>query len=117
MNVTCAETDAEAARLRAPTEATFRRLRRGRLDRPPIESVEAAIEELGGVPDPTPDTLEPGTWPRAISGSPGTCADLLEQTTDQAGVEEVMFQSSHPDPAGTRRSDERLADALDLSDP
>ena len=114
VNVTCAETDAEAARLRAPTEVTFRRLRRGQLDRPPIRTVEAAIDELGGVPEPTPATLEPGAWPRAISGSPETCVDLLDQLTTQAGVEEVMVQTSHPDPEDTRRSDELLAEALDL---
>ncbi|WP_137289393.1 LLM class flavin-dependent oxidoreductase [Natronorubrum halophilum] len=115
LNVTCADTDEEAARLRATTEASSRLLRSGRTDQLPIRSVEEAIDELGTAPDPTPTSIEPGEWPRAISGSPETVRDLLEELTAQVGVDEVVVQNQIADPEDTRRSHELLADAADLS--
>jgi luciferase family oxidoreductase group 1 len=112
VNATCAEIDEEAARLRATTEASRRRLERGLTDRPPIRSVEAAIDELGGVPDPTPVDVEPREWPRAISGSPDTARELLEQMTTQAGVGEVVVMSQIADYEDVLRSDELLAEAV-----
>ena len=114
-NVTCAETDEEAARRRATTEASRRRLQRGALDQPPIRSADEAVEELGGVPDPTPTDIEPGAWPRAISGSPTTVREILETMTEQAGVEDVVIQNQIADPANVLESHERLADAFDLT--
>jgi len=114
VNVTCADTDEAAARLRAPTEATHRRLRRGDLDRPPIRSVEEAIDELGYVPEPTTPPGNPVGWPRAISGSPETLRELLTELTDQAGVDGVVVQSSVVDFDDERRSHELLAGAFDL---
>jgi luciferase family oxidoreductase group 1 len=115
VNVTCGETDEEAARLRATTEAARKRLQSGIADAPPIRSTEEAIEELGGVPEPTEQPLEPGEWPRQISGSPETARELLEEMAAQAGVERVMVQSQLADPDDVLRSHELLADAFDLS--
>ncbi len=115
VNVTCAETDEEAARLRATTEASRQRLERGITDQPPIRSVDEAIDELGGVPDPTPTPLEPGEWPRQISGSPTTVRELLNQMTTQTGVDEVIVMSQLADHADVLRSDELLAEAVGLS--
>ncbi|THE65475.1 LLM class flavin-dependent oxidoreductase [Salinadaptatus halalkaliphilus] len=115
VNVTCAETDEKAARLRATTEASSRLLRSGRVEDLPIHSVEEAIDVLGAVPDPTPDTIEPGEWPRAISGSPSTVRNLLEQLTAQVGVDEVVIQNQLAEHENTLRSHELLADAADLS--
>ena len=115
VNVTCAETDQEAARRRATTEASRQRLQRGNTDAPPIRSVDEAIEELGGVPDPTPHSLQPGGWPRQISGSPSTVRDLLEQMTDQVGVEKVVVQNLIEDPDDRMRSYELLAEGVGLS--
>jgi luciferase family oxidoreductase group 1 len=115
MNVTCAETDHEAARRRATTEASRQRLQRGVTDQPPIRSADEAIEELGGVPDPTPTDLEPGEWPRAISGSPSTVRELLEQMTTQAGVEQVVVQNQIAEPDNVLESHELIADAFDLT--
>jgi len=58
VNAVCAETDEEAARLRAVAEAIFRRMQRGAVGSTP--SVGEAIDELGGVPEPTPATLDAG---------------------------------------------------------
>ncbi|ELY54022.1 LLM class flavin-dependent oxidoreductase [Natronolimnohabitans innermongolicus] len=117
MNVTCAETDEEAARLRATTEASSRLLRSGRIDRLPVRSVEEAIDFLGGVPEPTRLPIEPGEWPRAISGSPETVRELLEELTDQLAVDvdEVVVQSQIADPDDTLRSHELLAEGVGLS--
>lgn len=115
VNVTCAETDQEAARLRAATEASHQRLQRGITDRPPIRSVDTAISELGGVPDPTPNDLQPGEWPRQISGSPSTVRDLLDQMTAQVGVDEVVVQNQIADPDDILRSHELIAEGVGLT--
>ena len=115
VNVTCAGTDQEAARRRATTEASRQRLQRGNTDAPPIRSADEAIEELGGVPDPTPPDLQPGEWPRQISGSPSTVRDLLEQMTAQVGVDEIVVQNQIADPDNVLRSHELIAEAFDLS--
>ncbi|WP_225336466.1 LLM class flavin-dependent oxidoreductase [Halomicrobium urmianum] len=112
VNAVCAESDAEAARLRAVAEASFERIQRGVVDRP---SVEEAVDELGGVPDPTPETLDAGEWPRAISGDPDTLAGLLEQLTERVGVDEVMIQHAVADHEDALRSHELLADGVGLS--
>jgi len=112
-NVTCAPTDEEAARLRATTEARHRRLRRGELDGPPLESVEAAVDELGGVPEPTTLPLEPGAWPRAVSGSPETVREIFEEMADQTGAVGVVVQNQFSDFDDELRSHELVAGSFD----
>ncbi|WP_222913122.1 LLM class flavin-dependent oxidoreductase [Natrinema sp. SYSU A 869] len=113
VNAVCAETDEAAARLRAVAEASFKRMQRGEVGTSP--SVEEAIDELGGVPQPTPATLEPDEWPRAISGSPETLANLLEQLSERVGVDEVMIQHVVADHDDALRSHELLADGVGLT--
>ncbi|NHN46048.1 LLM class flavin-dependent oxidoreductase [Halostella sp. JP-L12] len=112
VNAVCAETDEEAARLRAVAEASFARMQRGEVGTRP--SVEEAVDELGGVPEPTPATLDAGEWPRAISGSPDTLAGLLDQLADRVGVDEVMIQHVVGDHGDALRSHELLADGVGL---
>jgi len=114
VNAICAESDEDAARLRAVAEATYQRLRRGDLDGP-SPTVDEAIDELGGVPEPTPETLDEDQWPRAISGSPETLAGLLEQLADRIDVDEVMIQQTAPDHETGLRSHELLADGVGLT--
>jgi len=113
VNVACAETDHEAARLRASSEAAYQRMAQGAFGPPP--TVETAIDELGDVPEPTPATLEPGAWPRAISGSPDTVRSLLEGMTETVGAEEVIVQNLIEDPAERIRSHELIAEAMGLT--
>ncbi|MFC6954251.1 LLM class flavin-dependent oxidoreductase [Halorubellus litoreus] len=114
VNAVCAPTDEEAARLRAVAEAVYERLKQGRPTGRP--SVEDAIEELGGVPEPTPATLDHDEWPRAVSGNPETLAGLLEQLADRVGVDEVMIQHSIPDHEDALRSHRLLADGVGLDE-
>ena len=112
VNAVCGETDEAAARLRAVAEASFKRMKRGVIGTTP--TVEEAIDELGAVPEPTPATLDAGEWPRAISGSPETLNDLLEQLSERVGVDEVMIQHVVGDHADGLRSHELLADGVGL---
>ncbi|NGM67985.1 LLM class flavin-dependent oxidoreductase [Natronolimnobius sp. AArcel1] len=112
VNVACGETDEEAARLRATAEASYQRMRQGVVGSLP--PVEEAIDELGGVPDPTPNPLPEDRWPRSISGSPDTIGDLLEQLTDRVGVDEVIVQNLIADHDDVLRSHELLAEGIGL---
>ena len=113
VNAICADTDEEAARLRSMAEATYKRLRQGTIGTTP--TVEGAVDELGFVPEPTPEKLGPEEWPRSISGSPETIVGLLEQLTDRVGVDEVMLQQTVADHEDALRSHELIADAVGLT--
>lgn len=113
VNAVCAETDKEAARLRSVAEASYKRMQRGIVGTRP--SIDEAIDELGGVPKPTPETLDATEWPRSISGSPETLAALLEQLTERVGVDEVMVQHIHADHEDALQSHKLLADGVGLS--
>ncbi|SIR82942.1 luciferase family oxidoreductase, group 1 [Haladaptatus litoreus] len=113
VNAICAETDGKAARLRAVAEASYKRMRRGVVGTTP--SIEESIDELGGVPEQTPATLDSDEWPRAISGSPETLAGLLEQLSDRVGVDEVMIQHVVADHDDGVQSHELLADGVGLT--
>ncbi|WP_435365266.1 LLM class flavin-dependent oxidoreductase [Haloarchaeobius sp. DYHT-AS-18] len=115
VNAVCAETDEKAARLRAVAEASYKRMERGVIGTTP--SIEEAIDELGGVPEPTPATLDADEWPRAISGSPETLSGLLEQLTERVGVDEAMIQHVVADHDDALRSHELLADGVGLTPP
>ncbi|WP_306056321.1 LLM class flavin-dependent oxidoreductase [Natronococcus wangiae] len=112
VNAVCAETDREAARLRSTAEASYKRMQRGVVGSLP--PVGEAIDELGGVPEPTPSSLPDGEWPRSISGSPETMRDLLEGLTDRVGVDDVIVQNLVADHDDVLRSHELLAEAVGL---
>ncbi len=112
VNAVSAETDEDAARLRAVAEASYKRMQRGEVGTRP--SVEEAVDELGGVPEPTPATLDSDEWPRTISGSPSTLAGLLEQLTERVGVDEAMIQHIVPEHDDALRSHELIAEGIGL---
>jgi luciferase family oxidoreductase group 1 len=113
LNAVAAETDEAAARRRAVAEASYKRMQRGVVGTRP--SVEEAIDELGRVPDPTPESLDSDEWPRAISGGPETLDSLLSQLADRVGVDEVMIQHVVGDHEAALESHELLAEAVGLS--
>ncbi|NUE03834.1 LLM class flavin-dependent oxidoreductase [Halorubraceae archaeon YAN] len=112
LNAICAETDEAAAELRSVAEATYKRMQRGVIGTTP--TVETAIDELGGVPKPTPATLAADEWPRSISGSPDTVQKLITQLADRVGADEVMIQHAVGDHADGLRSHELIADVVGL---
>ena len=112
VNAVCAETDEDAARLRATAEASYKRMERGDIGTTP--TVEESIDEFGAVPDPTPARLDDDEWPRAISGSPETLAGLLDQLAERVGVDEVMIQHVVADHDDALRSHELLAEGVGL---
>ena len=113
VNAICAETDEAAARQRAVAEAVYRRMERGVVGTRP--DIDEAIDELGGVPEPTPVRLDHDAWPRAISGSPETLGGLLDQLAERIGVDEVMVHQSTADHDAVRRSHALLADEVGLA--
>jgi luciferase family oxidoreductase group 1 len=113
VNAVCADTDEDAARQRAVAEASYKRMERGEVGTRP--SIEEAIDELGGVPEPTPATLDADEWPRAISGSPETLDGLLSQLADRIGVDEVMIQHVVADHEDALRSHELIAEGVGIS--
>ncbi|QDX41072.1 LLM class flavin-dependent oxidoreductase [Salarchaeum sp. JOR-1] len=110
VNAVAADTNDEAARLRAVSMAARKRLRRGDLTATP--TVPDAIDELGGLPDPTPETLPEDEWPRALAGTPDRLDAVFSQLTERLGVEEIMIQHTVPDHETGLRSHELLADLL-----
>ncbi len=113
VNAIAAESNEAAARLRSVAEATYKRMEQGEIGSTP--TVETAIDELGGMPEPTPATLPDGEWPRTISGDPDRMADLLAQVADRVGVDEIMIQQVVADHEDARRSHELLAEGVGLS--
>ncbi len=114
INAACGETDEEAARLRAHAEATYQRLARGARGGPAL-TLEESIDELGGVPEPTPTSVIDEDWPRSVSGSPDTLHTILTGMADRVRADEIMLQHSIEDPEERIRSHERLASAFNTS--
>jgi len=112
VNAVCAATDEGAARLRAVAEASYKRMEQGVVGTTP--SMSEAVDELGGVPEPTPATLDDDEWPRAISGSPETLAGLLQQLADRVGVDEVMIQHVVADHEDALESHRLIAEGVGI---
>ncbi len=113
INAVCAETDAAAARLRASAEAAYQRMAQGAFGPPP--TVAEAIDELGEPPDPTPASLQPRDWPRAVSGSPDTLESLLPTMAEHVDADELIVQNLIEDPDDRLRSHALIAEAMELT--
>lgn len=111
VSAVCAPTDEEADLLRAGAELHARRV----ADRDPAVDLPLpvparALAELGCPPAPV--TVEPGNWPRHLSGSPGRIREQLELICAETGAEELMICDLIGDHAARLRSYELLAEAL-----
>jgi luciferase family oxidoreductase group 1 len=112
VNVSCAETENEASRLRATVELFYQRLFRGELsDGMPLPDV--AVAELGTLPEPS--RYVPGDWPRSISAAPDRLREMLEAMAAEVGADEFVLQDLIADPADRQRSYRLIADAFELS--
>ena len=112
VNVTCADTETAARRLRASVELVYHRLFRGVLSdgMPPAD---AAVVELGGLPEPT--QYRPGDWPRSISAAPDRLREMLEAMAAEVGADELVLQDLIAEPADRQRSYELIAQAFELA--
>ena len=110
VNVSCAETDQDAARLRASPIAFYQRLGQQNFQAPP--PADQAIDYLGYVPDPTPHTLEAGNWPKQLSGSPQTIANYFEQIREQTHVDEIIVQNLLGSAQDALRSHQLIAEGV-----
>lgn len=111
VSAACAPTDAAADELRAGAELHDRRIaaRDPAVDLP-LPAPARALAELGGSPPPA--EVEPGRWPRHLSGSPGRLAAQLDLISAESGADELMICDLIGDHAARLRSYELLADAL-----
>jgi luciferase family oxidoreductase group 1 len=71
VNVCCAETDGEADRLRSSVELFYQR--GAGADRPPLQHPDAAVAELGGIPEPV--LAKPSPLWYSTPGAPAPGAD------------------------------------------
>jgi len=113
VSAVCAPTDEEADLLRAGAELHARRVahRDPAVDLPlpiPIQ----ALAELGRGPAST--AVEPGNWPRHLSGSPESMEQMLTTISQESGADELMICDLIGDHAARMRSYELLAEALRL---
>ncbi len=111
VSAVCAPADEEADRLQAGAELHARRVRDRdpAVDRP-LPGPAQALAELGHAPGPA--VVEPGNWPRHLSGSPGRLREQLTAMTAEAGADELMICDLIGDHAARLRSYELLAGAL-----
>lgn len=112
VNVSCAETEQDAARLRATVELFYARLSRGRLsDGMPLP--DTAVAELGALPEPR--AYIPGDWARSISAAPDRLAEMLGSMASEVGADELVLQDMIADPADRQHSYRLIADAVGLT--
>jgi luciferase family oxidoreductase group 1 len=108
----CGESDREGDRLRASVELFYARPPDPAGNRRPLADPDAAVAELGGVPERS--RCEAGSWPRHLSGGPDRVRALIERMSTEAGADEVMIQDLIARPADRARSYELIAGAFGL---
>ena len=111
VSAACAPTDEEADLLRAGAELHARRVadHDPAVDLP-LPTPGRALAELGRAPAPV--TVEPGNWPRHLSGSPERMREQLQVISTETGAEELMICDLIGDHTARMRSYEQLAEAL-----
>ncbi len=115
VNVTCADSQAEATVLRASAELFHRQLARapGRPRR--LLAPREAVGKMGGLSSAEPD--DAGHWPRLVAGDPERVGELLSTMAEATGADELMVQDLIPLPAERLRSYELVAAAVGDTSP
>ena len=100
-----------SGRLRATVEVYYDRLHKGRFSPDPLPLPDDAIAELGGVPAPV--SVQPGSWPARISGTPDQMVDMLRTIGNDLQADEIIIQDQIADHAERMHSYELLGGVMD----
>ena len=111
VTVVCGETEKEALRVQAAGEVVRRLARGGRLPNG-VPSASDAIDQLGGLPEPT--RYIPGSWPRSVAASPARLRELLEAMVAEVNADELIIQDLIAAPDDRLASYSLIAEAFDL---
>ncbi|WP_433393139.1 MsnO8 family LLM class oxidoreductase [Micromonospora sp. KLBMP9576] len=116
VNVTVADTGAEARHLVGSAKGFYARLTRaGRAaGSVMVPSADEAARELTPAEEAEPTEIVDGRWPRFVAGGPAEVRAILEQMIEQSAADELMIQDLIADPAARRQSHRLLAEAFDL---
>jgi luciferase family oxidoreductase group 1 len=111
VNVVCGETETEALRVQAAGEIVRRLAGAGYLPNG-VPSAAAAIDQLGGRPEPT--RYVPGSWPRSLAAAPARLRELLEAMVAEVEADELIIQDLIGAPSDRLASYRLIAEAFDL---
>ncbi|HMG44181.1 MAG TPA: MsnO8 family LLM class oxidoreductase [Acidimicrobiales bacterium] len=114
VNVTVAETAAEARHLVGSAKGFYARLRRVGGDAQLPSAAEAA-RELTDADKDQPTWIVDGRWPQFVAGDPDAVRATLEQMIDESQADELMVQNLIADPLDRRHSHELLAQMFSLT--
>lgn len=112
LNIYCAPTEEEAARLMAPVRLMMQRLRQGDVSSP-LPGEDEAIRLLGGIPQPEPLT-DPRQPPFMLCGTPEKLKPQITAIAEAFGAEEIMVQCITPNHKGRLRCHQLLAESFNL---
>ncbi len=113
VNVTVAETEAQARRLVGSAKGFYARLRRQGGDAV-LPSADEAAAELTNAEQEQPTRIVDGRWPQFVAGDVDGVRATLERMLAESRADELMVQNLIADPADRRRSHELLAAMFDL---
>ncbi|WP_261571059.1 MsnO8 family LLM class oxidoreductase [Frankia gtarii] len=113
VNVTVAETEAQARRLVGSAKGFYARLRR-QGGNAVLPSADEAAAELTDAEQEQPTRIVDGRWPQFVAGDVAGVRATLERMLAESRADELMVQNLIADPADRRRSHELLATMFDL---
>ena len=111
VNVVCAETEKDALRVQAPGELVRRLAGAGHLPNG-VPSATDAIDQLGGLPDPT--RYVPGSWSRSVAAAPARLREMLEAMVAEVEADELIIQDLMATPSDWFASYRLIAEVFDL---
>lgn len=119
VNVTAADTQAEALHVANSPKGFYARLARAGREAGAVmvPSPEEAATEMSPAEMDEPTTVVNGRWPRFVAGGPTQVRATLEQMAAESGADEIMVQDLIADPLARRRSHEVLAEAFGINPP
>lgn len=114
VNVTVADTPADAQHLVGSAKGYYSLLGKGRLSAT-VPSADDAAGFLTRAEKDQPTDIRDGRWPQFVAGNPDQVRTTLERMLEESAADELMVQNFIADPAHRRRSHELLAETFGLS--